>query len=108
MKTATVVISSSLSRTESIVALREGATTGPAVKSACHRPSFKRSRSGMTQMIECYMVSSSIQKTVQLFFKLELTGLLGFLRPKQCILRMESELSATNRQPPVSATVTSS
>ncbi len=58
--------SNSLLRTELIVAVGDQATTGPPFKSASHRFSSKRSRSGITQLLTVYVVSSSIPRTVQL------------------------------------------
>ncbi len=47
---------SSLFWTEPVVAVRDQATTGPPFKSASHRLSSKRSRSGIAQGVKGYLV----------------------------------------------------
>ena len=94
-----IVSTNSLLRTEQIVAQRDHhPTTGPLFKSDSHRLSSQRSRSGMTHSRNVYSVLSYTPRTVQLFWKLDMTGLNFVARPTRCILKMESESSATNRE----------
>ena len=83
-----------------IVAQNQTIITGTATKSTSHRLRFARSRSGISHAVNHYLVSNSSPRTMQLFCRLDMTGLLVVGRPKLCILRMESESLATDREPP--------
>ena len=93
-----VFSASSLSRMQQTVAQKEHTTTGPLYNSTSHMLRSRKSRSGINGIVKDYWVSNSTQRTVQCFCRLDLTGLLTVARPTRCILKMESESSATNRE----------
>ena len=97
LRTISILSSSSLLQTEPIVAQSYQGTTGPPFKSASLRLSSLRSRSGTNESFHSYVVSRSTPRTVQLFSSL-LDLLCLVPRPTRCILMMESESSATNRE----------
>ncbi len=91
-------ITNLLLRAVPIVAARDQATTGNGFKSANHKLSSQRSRSGMALLLSSYTVWSSMARTVQLCYRLDMTGLLLVTTPTQCIYLMESASSATHRE----------
>jgi len=92
MKYSIIHSTSSLWGTELVVALRDQATTGAPFMSTNHRLRSARSKSGIGKIINSYGVSNSTARTVQLFWRLDGTGLLLVIaKPSRCIFRMESE-----------------
>ncbi len=90
------------------------ATSVSSMRSASHRLSSQRSRSCTKIGLKSYWVSSSTPRTVQLFCRLQRTGMTGllevFARSTQWIWLMENESSDSNREltPVGNATTTSS